>query len=239
MPAPHAESAPGAAEMPSARSVVQVMRGFTFIFWGLPLTLLLYFQALDIRSMEQLRLPSYILGMGIITAGFVLILRSGVRFPNWKRYARHGLVSSFLLIYLGPFVYWYRYMPRVGIYYLLNSIFLVVCIIWLLFAINWLASELGRIVGEITLERESRMFGWSVGLMMMAPLLIIFAFSSVMAMKDETSLLSEMRMVKYESPPWIQILFLLPISLTMMSSWKGKERCLKILRGATLHREMI
>jgi len=233
----HLESSSRDPNAPPAASIVRAMRGFTFIFWGLPLTLLLYFRALDIRTMESLRLPSYILGMGIIYLGFVFALHCGIQSPKWKRYARHGLISSFLLIYLGPFVYWYRYIPRVGAYYMINAVLLTACIIWLLFTINWLASELGHLVGDDTLKMESRLFGWSVGLMMVAPLVITFAFSSVMALKFESSLISEMRVARYDSPTWIQILFLLPISLTMMSAWKGKEQCLQILRKATLTAE--
>jgi hypothetical protein len=231
---PHLDSNSAGLQNQPAAAIVRAMRGFAFIFWGLPLTLLLYFRALDIRTMESLHLPSYILGMGIIYVGFVFVLHCGIGSAKWKRYARHGLISSFMLIYLGPFVYWYRYIPRIGAYYMANSVILIACIIWLLFTINWLASELGHLVGDETLKQESRLFGWSVGLMMLVPLLITFAFSSVMAVKFESSLISEMRVVRYDAPTWTQILFLLPISLTMMSAWKGKEQCLHILREATL-----
>ena len=230
----HLDSSSAGLHNQPASAIVRAMRGFAFIFWGLPLTLLLYFRALDIRTMDGLRLPSYILGMGIIYVGFVLVLHCAVQSAHWKRYARHGLVSSFLLIYLGPFVYWYRYIPRVGAHYMINSLLLITCIIWLLFTINWLASELGHLVGDDSLKLESRLFGWSVGLMMLVPLLITFVFGYVMAVRYESSLITEIRVVRHDSPAWIQILFLLPISLTMMSAWKGKERCLQILREATL-----
>jgi hypothetical protein len=218
----------GRAELANGH-LVRAMRGFSYIFWGLPLTLLLYFKAVDIHVVNRFRLPTYIVGMVVIYFGLVQLLHCGIGSRQWRRTARHGLIASFLLIYLGPFVYWFQYLPRVGTYYTVNSAALLAGIIWLLYTINRLAEELGAATVDSTLRFESRLFAWSVVLMMFVPLLIAAAVSSYMAMKYQSSLLTEMQTVQRETPVWVYILFLLPLSLTMMSAWRGKEHCIRAL----------
>jgi hypothetical protein len=210
--------------------IVRLLRGFTAVFWGLPVSLLLFFGAVDVNIVVWFRLPTYILGVAVVYIGLALLRFSGLDRGPWKKQARNGLIAAFLLIYLGPFVYWYSFLPRSGWYYLTNLCLLLGAAMWLLFAVNRLAGELGAETQDRDLMMESRLCSWSIVLLMVLPMILTTAFSSYMALKYESSLVAEMRGVRQESPWWIHIFFLIPLSLTMTSSWKAKEKCLALLK---------
>ena len=212
------------------QTLVRMIRGFGAVFWGLPISLLLFFGAVEVHLASQVRLPSCIAGLVVVYVGLVLLRFSGLRAKGWARHARNGLISTFLLIYLGPFIYWYTYLPPSGAYYMLNMGLFSVSVILLLFSVNRLAAELGHEAHDRDLMVESRLCGWSVILLMFLPTALTAVFSSYMAMKYESSLLAEMRGVRRSSPLWIHIFFLIPLSLTMTSAWKAKEKCITLLK---------
>ena len=214
------------------RALVRMVRGFGAVFWGLPVSLLLFFGAVEIHLVAQFKLPSCVLGLVVVYVGLVLLRFAGVQSRMWTRHGRIGLVSTFLLIYLGPFIYWFTYMPRSGLYYLLNMTLFFASVILLLFSVNRLAAEVGVETGDRDLMVESRLCAWSVILLMLLPTALTAVFSSYMAMKYESSLLAEMRGVRRDTPVWIHIFFLVPLSLTMTSAWKAKERCITLLKSA-------
>ena len=177
------------------------------------------------------RLPMYVLGVGVVYIGIVLLRYSGLERVSWMRHARNGLLAAFLLIYLSPFVFWFTYLPRSGWYYTMNVGLLLGSMMWLLFAISRLAGEFGVAVQDRNIVIESRLCSWSIVLLMLLPVIVAAIYGGCMAMQHERSLIMGMRDVRREIPWWIHFSSLVPLSLTMMSSWKVKEKCLTLLKS--------
>lgn len=217
---------------PTTRELLRIARGFSCLFWGLPLTVLLFFRAIDVAFLNQVRMPAYLLGVAVLYFGMGLHYFCGLESPWWRRTARGGLFSSFLLLYFGPFVYWFSSMPRVGVYFVVNLILLMISVMWLLWSASWLSSKLGTLTGDAELAIEARVCAWSVVVLMLIPSVVVVGVSSIMAARYESSLVSEMQGVRLVAPVWVQIFYLLPLSLTMVAVWKAKERSLQALHIA-------
>lgn len=213
---------------PSPRCLLQIARGFSCSFWGIPLTLLLFFGAVDVHVMERVRLPAYILGVLLIFIGFTFLHRSKPVTRRWKTWARQGLTLSFILVYFSPFVYWWSHLPFTG-YYVGNMLALVACATWLMFSVNRLAAETGMALQDRTFAIEADLCGWSTVGLMMIPLLITTGLTLYYAGVARLDWITEWVSVQPDMPIWLYGFFLIPITLTMTSAWKAKEICIRAI----------
>ena len=213
----------------SSRRLIPAMRGFSCIFWGMPISILLNVHAIEIAMLGRFCIPSYLVGMLMITIGMAFLYFARMESVFWGKTSRGGLLASCILISFGPFVYWFTYLPRVGFYYTGNLMLMVLSFHWLLWSINQLASEIGAMTGDLDLAIEARICAWSVVAFMLVPLVLILMFSGALVQRYESNLLSEIQGLRNQTPIWAQIFFFLPLSLTMVATWKAKERCLSEL----------
>jgi len=212
-----------------SRRLIPALRGFSCILWGMPISILLYVQAIEVATLGRFCIPSYVAGVLIITIGMVFFHVAKMQSVFWRKTSRGGLFASCILIYLGPFVYWFTYLPRVGIYYIGNFMLMIISFHWLLWSVNQLASEIGAMTGDLDLAIEARICAWSVVAFMLVPLVLIVMLSGVFAQRYESNLLSEIQGLRNNTPIWAQMFFFLPLSFTMVAAWKAKERCLSEL----------
>lgn len=208
----------------SADALIGVARGFSCIFWGIPLSLLLFSGALDIRIFSFIRMPAYVLGIFVVYIGTVFLQRAGALSDTWNRRVRQLLFLLLIEVYLAPFVYWWRQMPQV-LYFAANMAGLVICTTWVLFVANRLAGEVCRILRDNTFLIETQVSGWIAVGFMLTPL----AYALYTAIRVIFRPAGEVFFV-LDMPLWIYALALLPFTFTMAVSWKMKERCLHILK---------
>lgn len=213
---------------PSPRCLLQIARGFSCSFWGIPLSLLLFFGAVDVDIMERVRLPAYILGVLLVYIGFIFLHRSKPVTRRWKTWAGQGLILSFILVYFSPFVYWWSHRPFTG-FYVGNMLALVACATWLMFSVNRLAAEVGMALQDRTFAIEADLCGWSTVGLMMIPLLITTGLTLYYAGVAQLDWITEWVSVQSEMPVWLYFFFLIPITLTMTSAWKAKECCIRAI----------
>lgn len=208
----------------SPDALIRVARGFSCVFWGIPLTLLLFSGALDIRLFSFIRMPAYVLGIFVAYIGTVFFQRAGPLSDMWTRRVRQLIFLLLVEIYLAPFVYWWRQMPQV-LYFSANMAALVICTTWGLFAVNRLAGEACKLLRDSTFLLETQIAGWFAVGFMLTPLAYALnaAIRAVFRPDGEFFLFIQL-------PPWIYALTLLPFTITMAVSWKMKERCLQVLK---------
>ena len=221
--APDAESA---VRLVSSRQLVQMARGFSCSFWGIPISLLLFFGAVDVDVMEKVRLPAYILGVLLVYVGFILLHRSRPVSSRWKSWARQGLLLSFVLVYFSPFVYWWERLPFAP-FYIANMLVLVICATWLLLSVNRLASEIGRALGDRTFALEADLCGWCTVCLLGLPILLSLGFTIHSTGLAELDWLTQWVTLNATLSRWVYIFILIPITLTMTSAWKAKESCMQ------------
>ena len=213
----------------SSEVLIRATRGFSCIFWGIPLALLLFSGAGDLRVFPRLRMPAYVFGVFVIYCGLVYLQRTGPLSARWIQRVREAMFVLLLEVYLAPFVFWWKQMPQIP-YYIANVLGLILCTTCGLFLINVLAGEIGRVLHDRTFLIESRISAWLCVAFMFIPVLGSLLDSLRATLQLETLLNLDFTDDLFELPRWIYALSLLPFTLTMAIAWKAKERCLSVLK---------
>ena len=208
----------------SPDALVRVARGFSCIFWGISLTLLLFSGALDIRIFSFVHMPAYVFGVLLTYIGVTFLQRAGALSDTWTRRVRLLLLLLLIEVYLAPFVYWWRQMPHV-IYFTLNVTVLIICTTWGLFVVNRLAGEAGRLLHDHTFLFETKVASWLAAVFMLIPLAQALYAAAGAAFEPDGHFLFTL------TPPlWVYVLGILPFTITMAVAWKTKERCIQVLK---------
>ena len=215
----------------SPKASLQLIRGFSWVLWGLPLTLLLFFGALQVEVLARLQLPSYALGVVILFTGMICLARSGQVTRAWQGWVRSGILLSFMMLYLAPFVFWWQRLPHVP-FFGANMWILLFCTMLILVVANRLASELGGLYRDATFAVEARLCAWSVVVLMMLPFCIGIGYAYYTLKKYGIPMRATLGVAHREMPFWLHVFFLLPFTLTMTTVWKARERAMRGLAEA-------
>ena len=213
----------------STRHLVRAVRGFSCIFWGIPLALLFMAGAVKLEALTSVQVPSYVFGAILIYAGMMFLYHAAPALTRWKRLARQGLLVSLLLIYFSPLVYWWRHQPYAP-YYVVNMLALVCCAVWELFVINRIAAAMAHDLGEHVVRVEAVLCGWFALALFVVPGLPLALYAVHASVRLEGNLYEGFTFAFLTVPRWLFALFILPFTLTMTSAWQAKERCLNRLR---------
>ncbi len=207
-------------------------RGFSCLFWGLPISLLLFFGTLELRVLPRWRIPAYVLGVIIIFYGLLLLQRAGPLTVRWSRRLFTALILVLIQVYMVPFVYWWRQMPHVP-YLIANMALLIICTTWVLFVINRLAGEIAKILHDVTFFMETQLSGWAAIIFILIPA-GYFIYQAVQRNYNDAGFISLSPFLwPIKTPDWFFISALLPFTLTMAIVWKAKEKCLTVLKSST------
>lgn len=213
----------------SADALLRAARGFSCIFWGIPLSILLYSGMLDVRIPPLLRLPTYVVGVFVVYCGVILLQRAGPLSALWPHRVREALFLLLLEVYLAPFVYWWRQMPSVP-YYVANVVGMVFCTAAGLFVLNMLAADLAKSLHDQVLHAEARVSSWLSLVFMIIPAVDAVIRSIRSVFEAGSMMFMETFPIPPEMPRWMYAVALIPFTLTMAVAWKAKELSLKRLR---------
>ena len=217
--------------IPVAR-LIRAAKGFSCLTWGIPLGLLLFASktvglrgVIQVNGFSQLRLPAYALAVVMIYLGMMHLYRAGAMTRSWGSYVHKGLFLSFLLMYFAPFFHWWDTRPYQTAY-LVNVLLLLFSSIWLLYVTNQLAGLMGLALDDDTFYIEARLCGVAVILLMVLPYLGLIGYAVRGMIAHHSTLFAEMSQAPRALQAWMLALFLLPVPLTMASTWKAREICL-------------
>ncbi len=209
--------------------LVRLSRGFSCIFWSIPLCLLLFTSTPDFTLSPKFRVPSFLLGLMVFYAGAFLLQHAGPLSERWGILVRRTLLMILLELYLAPFLYWWKRMPFQP-YYMVNALLFFMILVWGLFLVHQLAGELARLLHSASLELETLLYRWVV-LCFMAILPLTILFEALRrAWQDEGPALPQLIHMALRLPRWTLIPLLLPFTITMSIAWKAKERCFSALK---------
>jgi len=210
----------------SALAVMRTARGLLCIFWGLPLSLLLFSQALTIRT--SFVLPAYLPGVMLICIGVIWLWSAGRMSPSWRALVRQTIMILCLIIYFAPFVSWWEMLPATA--YLLSNLWLFfLTVAGLLHLLNRLAGDVAEQTDCQSLALEARFCRRTVFLLMMLPLVLIYLRAAAGALIHGGSLYSEIAQNLIALPSWTLLLFLFPFPMTMANLWRARNQCLGML----------
>lgn len=216
------------------RLLVQVVRGFTALFWGLGLVVLLLTGALQLPLLDRWPLPRHAPAMLVLAAGAIGLWRSPVDVATWRARTRSLALAVLAHIYLLPFFRWWQLAPQQP-FFSIHMVVVLLATAWMLLAANLLAGELGRATRNPVLVIEARLCGWSV--------LLLGGVLLSLALVDEVREVF-LHPLLAGRPLWLHTgssarawlilhgLICLPFLLTMASVWEARSEALAGLTRA-------
>jgi hypothetical protein len=218
-PVPVPPAVPPAAACDPAR-LLRMSRGFSCLFWSLPLLSTAYALALvstlPVRGMIGLQLACFL----PLACGLWMLRASGDLTPRWGAKIGHVLWMTFIALSLCPFLVWWVEAPM-RVYFAANAAAHYVVMVGVLAGLNRLAGEGARWMGDPALRRESQaglvMVLW-LSLCTAGALAWLFHRAGVLEAGVPT-VLAQLA----ELPTEARYLFLLPYAMTAYVMWRAKE----------------
>lgn len=220
-------SARSGLDFPPVRFVF-LAKGFSLIFWGLLLAMILFFGNASVEVFHVVRIPAYVVGSALAAWGVWMLSDAGAISGPWHRHVRATLILVSLQIYFAPFVEWWKLSPHKMIY-LVNVIGLLLVSMLTLFYVNRLAADLFRRLQNRSGRIEAWVFGGGVVVLMIVPLVLTTVACLVATMRYQTNFEFEMWQTIIQLPIWVYMILTIPCSLTLVTAWKARELCLRRL----------
>ncbi len=212
----------------NSASLFYMTKGFSRIFWGLLLNMMLFFGQASLELFHYIRIPAYVIGAAVVVWGLFSLYDAGRISKTWRRRVRLTIVLVLLEIYFAPFAEWWKNMPDM-MFYLINCFGLLLTSMLILLAVNILAAEVSRYLNDRSGQIESYLFAFGIILFMILPLIISMVFCSIAAFRYDTSFYVEVWCVINRMPPWVSFFIIIPCSLTLIALWKAKDLCYRTL----------
>lgn len=214
------------------RSLGRLARGLSALFWGLPLALLLSYQATQGGALGLFVLLPTLFALGLLVYGLHLM----AHFQNQERPWRGALDRARLLALvnfgLGPFLYWWGRMPDEPLFRWSVTILAGGGGLFL-FHLNHVIARLGAMLPDETLRHETRQFtALNRGLLLALALLATVFLALTRLPHVPISLVPLLIVLERSAPVLLVFLILLPLALTMAMIWKTKEVILESVFGS-------
>ena len=212
-----AESGPPALAPGQA---LRISRGFSCVFWSLPLLSAAQAAALGSLWPARWALGALAGAGGTLACGFWLLGRGGSPTPRWPAAVRRAALLAGGTLGLGPFLVWWAAAP-LQLYFAANAgLQYAVQIAWLA-AVNRLAAEWGTGLGDAPLRKEA----WAgLGMVLwlsactVGALAWLFHRGGLLA-AGWPAVLAQLA----DLPREARTLFLLPYAMTAYVAWRAKE----------------
>jgi hypothetical protein len=217
------ESAPKAELL---RTLGQTVRGLSALFWGLPLTLVVYVQTAKTNLFEPLGLFAIFLPalVSLLLVCGLLQMRGFQKQERvWQRSLERTTVIAWINLGLSPFLYWWNKLPFIPLYNVAVALLTLTSLLFL-FNLNHLLQRLTAMLPDETLRIETRMFtGFNRVVLMIIPILLGFHFA-LAPINNLPYFLNHFMAVMQPFGLWLVLfLILLPVAMTMALLWKVKE----------------
>ncbi len=206
-------------------------RGFTRIFWGLLVALILFFGRVSIVVTPGMKISAYVVGCALAAWGVWTLAAAGLDSRWWRRCWRATLGLLLLTIYFAPFLEWWKRAPQVPLY-LVNVLGLLLASMLTLLLLDLLAADIFRRLEQWPARREALAFGGSVFLLMIAPLVVTVLASLWATIRYQTSFEFEMWRMILHLPIGVYAILTVPCSLTLFTIWKARALCYQRLANA-------
>lgn len=201
-------------------NVLQLSRGFSSLFWGMPTLAVAHAVALTglwpVRWMMGWLLGAYL----PVLFGLWRLRTMGDWTPRWGRRTGQALVLALATMYLAPFLVWWSAWPLQG-YFAIHAAGHYVVMVVFLASLNRLVGEVGRGLGDGALRREAKAgIGMVVGMSSCSVVALLWMFQRAGVLEaGSASVLAQWSRLAGEA----RTLFLLPYAMTAYVMWRAKE----------------
>lgn len=210
------------------RSLGDLVRGLSALFWSLPLVILLGARTTLSDWLRPLGIAPSLLASGLLLFGLNRISKFRPNDPVWTALLERSKVLAVVNLGLCPFLHWWSRLPQVE-FFSQMVVLLIVCGLVLLVTMNQVLARLAGMLPDETLRVETRFFSTLNGYLLGILSLMMSLYAVLAATRSFTLLLA----VLDRSRDWLALfLVLLPVALTMTMVWKIKEVVLAGVFGA-------
>ncbi|MDD5138999.1 MAG: hypothetical protein PHY43_01925 [Verrucomicrobiales bacterium] len=214
------------------RSLGQLARGLSALFWGLPVSLIICAETARASWLKPLGMLPALFATGLLLYGLWQMGRFQKQERPWRSALDRAKLSGLVNFGLCPFLYWQNKMPGQPFFNAAVLVLLLSAIIFL-FNLNVVLKQLGAMLPDETLRHETRQFTALNRWLLVALLLCATAYVVVMNDPRLTARLGDLFVWINRFSFWALILFaLLPLAMTMALIWKTKEVILDSVFGS-------
>jgi hypothetical protein len=205
------------------RSLGQLARGLSALFWGLPAALIICVETARASFLKPLGLIPALAATGLLFYGLMQMGHFKNQERPWRTALDRAKIFALVNFSLCPFLYWQNKMPQQTFF---NAMLLVFafCGVFFLFSLNVVLKQLGAILPDETLRHETRQFtALNRALLVM---LLVFAAAYFILLREPhlPAALGALFVWINRFSFWALTFFaLLPLAMTMALIWKTKE----------------
>ncbi len=209
---------------PTPAQLLAAARGFSAIYWGLLLVVLVMLGTLTVQLPLFARLPGHSLGLLLLVAGLLHLYQVRPGHPAWRRTV-HLLAGCVLLQgYLIPFLGWWR-AGTAAWYAVLNLGLLAAGGVLLLMVVPRLAQRTADWLPDEGLRMEARLCLWAVPVLSVVALgLILLWAGRIIRLSDP---LYALKHILFWADAFALFPAVLPFIPALAMAWETKERCLR------------
>jgi hypothetical protein len=205
------------------RSLGQLARGLSALFWGLPATLVICAETARASWLKPLGIIPALAATGLLLYGLWQMGRFQKQERPWRNALDRAKLAALVNFGLCPFLYWQNKMPRETFFNTAVFVLMLSAILFL-FNLNVVLKQLGAMLPDETLRQETRQFTVLNRWLLVA--LLLFVAMYVVLLRDPRlpDAFGAMFLWINRFSFWALTLFaLLPLAMTMALIWKTKE----------------
>ena len=217
------------------RSLGQLVRGLSALFWGLPIALVVCVQTATtdwIRSFGPYGLIVPVATNSLLFYGLWLMGDFQKQERIWMLALERAKLLCMVNVGLSPFLHWHQQLPEVPFFSYAVSV-MALSSLFFLFNLNQMLQRLTAMLPDETLRMETKVFTSLNGLLLVfipAFLALYLTLEQIRHLPYSIELL--LRIVEPASQWLLLLLILLPMAITMSLIWKIKEAILASVFGA-------
>ncbi len=215
-----------AAKAELLRRLGRLVRGLSALFWGLPLTLLVYIQTARtdfFDAMGAFAILPPVFASGLLVYGLVQIGHFQSQERIWQSIVERAKIIGIVNLGLSPFLFWWHRFPFVELYNL-ALILLGGSSLLFIFILNRVLHRLAAMLPDETLRLETKLFTTFNRRMLLAIPSLLVAYYALGFISHTPDLLSFILGHVEAQGLWlVMFLILMPLAMTMALIWKIKE----------------
>jgi hypothetical protein len=205
------------------RSLGQLVRGLSALFWGLPVALIICVQTAKTEILRPFNVLPPMVATGWLVFGLWQLGHFQKQERIWVNALDRAKMVALVNLGLSPFLYWWSQMPEEPLY---TAVMFVMAVPGLLFLsnLNLVLHRLSAMLPDESLRQETKHFTKLNRFLVLGILLLGLIFHLLLRFPDVLPSWSDLLGRLEPGTLWLMVfLVLLPLAMTMALLWKIKE----------------
>lgn len=214
------------------RSLGNLARGLSALFWGLPAALLVCVETAKADWLKPMGFFPALVVNGLIFYGLWQMTAFQKQERPWRAALDRAMLFALINLGLCPFIYWHNLMPEQPMFRY-SVMLLTLFAVGFLFNLNLVLKCLGTMLPDETLRAETRQFATLNCWLLVLLLFCGVAYLLLLQIPHPVQAAGRLLILLNHASGLLLIFFvLLPLAMTMALIWKTKEVILDAVFGS-------